>query len=78
MKIRDEPSGPKRTPLKDVPGGTCFVQPHIGRVMLRTTNTLGITVQCCAVVTGDVYWLERNAPVIPVEAELVITEGDVK
>jgi len=78
VKIRSEPSMPKRTPLNDIPAGACFVQPHIGRVMLRTTNTLGNTVQVCAVVTGDVYWLDRNAPVIPINAEVVITEGDVK
>jgi hypothetical protein len=47
-------------------------------MMLRTTNTLGNTIQCCAVNTGDVYWLSLDAPVIPVDAEVVITEGDVK
>jgi hypothetical protein len=78
VKIRSVPSVPKRVPLRDVLPGTCCHQPHIGRMMLRTTNTLGNTIQCCAVNTGDVYWLSLDAPVIPVDAEVVITEGDVK
>lgn len=75
MKIRNEPSGPKRTPLKDVPGGTCFIQPHIARVMLRTQVMNGNTVCCCAMNDGSVYWISADAPVIPIEAELVVTGG---
>ena len=76
MKIREEPSVPKRTPLKDVPGGTCFVQPHIiARPMMRTQVMNGNTVCCCAMNDGCVYWISADAPVLLLDVELVITEG---
>lgn len=78
MKIRSAPERPQEVPLGKLASGTCFTQPHIGRLLLLTSTVQGNCGYCCCLKSGSMYWVSLDAPVVPAEAEVVIIEGGTK
>lgn len=73
MKIRSEPSKPQEIPLSQLKWGECFTQPHNAQLLFLTSVVQGKCGYCCCLKSGSLYWISFDAPVIPVDAEVVVT-----